>query len=233
MHNRGKQSGDDTSFSAKWHPVLTAAVNDYCYLLTRDYAENAALQLVGNRYRLKQRQRSAVRRIGVGDETIRRRQRSCCQPSATTERTVEIDGFNMLILVENALSGAYIFKARDGTYRDISSVHGSYKRVTKTEDAILLIGQALEELHVNAAKWYLDQPVSNSGRLKTRLKEIARQQRFNWEVELLMNPDKTLAQSTNIVITSDGWILDRVNQWFNLGAYLIEKQIKAANVLVV
>ncbi|MBR8538084.1 DUF434 domain-containing protein [Carboxylicivirga sediminis] len=233
MRNRGKQSGDDTCFAAKWHPVLKEAVNDYCYLLTREYAENSALQVVGNRYRLNQRQRSAIRRIGSGEETIKRRQHSHCSPASVKDSVVEVDGFNMLILLENALSGAFIFKARDGTYRDISSVHGSYKRVTKTEDAIILIGKALEELHVKSVKWYLDQPVSNSGRLKTRMMEIARQHQFNWEVELLMNPDKKLAQSECVVISSDGWILDRVNRWFNLGAYVIEKQIKEANVMVV
>lgn len=149
------------------------------------------------------------------------------------DATVEIDGFNLLILLESALSGAYIFKGRDGLYRDISSVHGSYKRVMKTEESILLVGKILSKYKVKSVKWYLDQPISNSGRLKTKLLELSQEAGWDWEVELVYNPDKVLAESKNIVITSDRWILDRVDGWFNLGSVLIENYLTESNVIEV
>ena len=145
---------------------------------------------------------------------------------------MEIDGFNLLILLESALSGAYIFKARDGLYRDISSVHGSYKRVIKTEEAIILTGELLQKLEVHSVKWYLDQPVSNSGRLKTRILELGAEHQFDWSVELAFDPDKVLAKSKNVVVSSDGWILNQASSWFNLGAMIIEGPIETTNVLV-
>ena len=72
-------------------------------------------------------------------------------------------------MLESVLSGAYVFKGRDSIYRDISSVHSTYKRVEKTEEAICLVGTVLKEMNVKKVKWYLDEPISNSGRLKTRL----------------------------------------------------------------
>ena len=231
--NRGKHSNDDQLFSAKWHSIFEEAVDDLSYLFSRGYAENSALQIVGNRYRLNKRQRNAISRISCGEQAILGRAKSECRAVDLEGETVEIDGFNLLILLESALSGAYIFKGRDGLFRDISSVHGSYKRVVKTAEAISLIGTVLNACKIKSAKWYLDQPVSNSGRLKTRLMEFNEMEKFNWEVELVFDPDKVLAQSNNIVISSDGWILDHAERWFNLGAVLVEDHIKGANVIEV
>ena len=88
-------------------------------------------------------------------------------------RDLHIDGFNVLITLESALSGGFIFVGRDGCYRDLSSVHGSYKRVAETGDAILLVGKALDTLGVRSVHWLLDRPVSNSGRLRELLSDLA------------------------------------------------------------
>jgi len=233
FRNRGKQSSDDKLFASKWLSILEAAVDDICFLLSRGYAENSAQQIVGNRYKLNKRQRNAVLRISCSQSARLTRSKSNCKAAVLSDTIVEIDGFNLLILLENALSDAYIFKCRDGLYRDISSVHGSYKRVTKTDEAIHLIGSVLNKHQVKQVKWYLDKPVSNSGRLKTRLLEHSKMEGLDWAVELVYDPDKVLAKSQQVVITSDGWILDHVNTWFNLGAELIEKHIENPNVIEV
>ncbi len=202
------------------------------YLLTRNYGVNAALQIVGNRYRLNKRQRNALSRIAVGNDQIIHRQQKEVKAHTLKNEVIEIDGFNLLILIESLLSGAYVFKARDGLYRDISSVHGSYKRVTKTEEAIIILGNAIKDLGVKSAKWYFDSPVSNSGRLKTKLYEMSEEHRFNWNVELVFDPDKVLAASDNIVVSSDGWILDQANRWFNLGSYIIQSMNEEMSNLI-
>ena len=230
--NRGKLSNDDKIFSSKWHPIFSDAVDDLCFLLTRGYGVNASLQVVGNRYRLNKRQRNAISRIACSREEMKNRQQKENIASDLENEIIEIDGFNLLILMESLLSGAYVFKGRDGLYRDISSVHGSYKRVTKTEEAILIIGKAIKSLNVKSAQWYFDQPVSNSGRLKTKLYEISTEYGFNWEIELVFDPDKVLAESNHIVISSDGWILDQTRRWFNLGAYIIRSVSTNPNSII-
>lgn len=231
--NRGKQSSDDKWFAPKWHPIFSDAVNDLCYFYTRGYAENSAIQIVGNRYKLNKRQRNAISRISCSNQGIKIRNQSECKTSDLNNQMVEIDGFNLLIILESALSGAFIFKGRDGVYRDISSVHGSYKFVSKTKAVIILVGNVLNKLNVKSVKWYFDSPISNSGRLKTRLLEIAKEHGFNWEVELVFNPDKVLVQSKNIVVSSDGWIIENTCKWFNLSALLIETYVMDACVIEV
>lgn len=233
LRNRGKESNDDKLFSDRCLPILGEAVEDMSYLLTRGYGERSSLQIVGNRYSLNSRQRKAIFRISSSKKEIENRKSKICAKEDLQREVVDIDGFNILILLECALSGAYVFKCRDGTYRDISSVHGSYKRVIKTEEAIEFVGKTLKDLGVKKINWYLDAPVSNSGRLKQRIEEIGKANYFYWSVVLSNNPDLLLSKSKNIVISSDGWILDRCDRWYNLAKLIIEDISSSVNIVQV
>ena len=231
--NRGKHPSDEKLFGEKWRPVLKAAVDDHSYLLSRGHGSASALQLVGNRYRLNKRQQEAVLRTSAADQEIALRQSKALTPGALAGATVAIDGFNLLILLESILSGAYVFRCRDGAIRDIASVHGSYKRVVKTEAAARLVGETLRELQVQHAHWWLDAPISNSGRLRAFLQDLSAAYGYSWAVELANNPDQVLAGSQDPIISSDGWVLDQVACWFNFAAYLIgQKGIPAQLVQV-
>lgn len=223
--NRGQHPKDAKLFGPKARPAVLQAVADHSYLLTRGYGSNSALELVGNRYRLNKRQRKAVLRMSASDQEVALRRSKAVKAAYLEGQPIAIDGFNLLILLESALSGAYIFRGRDGLYRDISSVHGSYKRVVKTETAIRLVGQELQGLKVGPVRWFLDSPVSNSGRLKTFLREQGELQGIDWAVELVYNPDKVLAESESVVISSDGWILDACRHWYNLGRFIIDHHL--------
>lgn len=223
--SRGKHPNDDRLFGAKWIPIFKDALDDVCYLLTRDYGEKSATQLVGNRYRLNSRQQKALMRMSGNLHNIEKRQQKQLTIAQLENQTIVIDGFNLLILLESALSGAFIFKCQDGTYRDISSVHGSYKRVIQTEEAMLMVGETLKKFKTKHVHWYFDAPVSNSGRLKVILHEIAEKHGYSWDITLDNNPDKVLAESTDVVVSSDSWVLDETKRWFNLGKYLLEHEI--------
>ena len=228
---RGKHPNDDRLFSAKWLEILKMAVDDHSFLLTRGYGGNAALELVGNRYKLNKRQRQALLRISAAAHKIEARQAKQYSTTDLQSKTIGIDGFNLLILLENAYSGAYVFHCRDGCYRDISSVHGSYKHIRQTAEAIILVGEVLEELKTGPVHWLLDRPVSNSGRLKEFLLSTAEKKGWNWQVELCYNPDLELAKSTDMVVSSDGWVLDETQQWFNLGQLLLEEHLTQVNIV--
>ncbi|WGD35879.1 DUF434 domain-containing protein [Olleya sp. YS] len=229
QRNRGKNSNDDTLFGSETiQQKLIEAIVDMHYLLTRGYAEKSSLQLVGNKHRLTVRQQQAVRGMSASQQQIERRQYHEISFDNLDTQTIIIDGFNLLIILESALSGAYVFKGLDNCYRDLSGVHGTYKRVQQTENALLLVGNLLKNHDVI---WIFDKPVSNSGKLKTMLREIAEEHHFNWEVILENNPDKVLAESEHIVVSSDAWVLDRADRWLNLGAYIIEQHISEATII--
>ena len=221
-HHRGKHPEDTRLFSAAWIPILREAVADLSFLLSRGYAERAAQKVVGDHYQLDVRQRRAVLGASCAADALARRRATCVASDALAGSIIRIDGYNLLIAVECALSRGLLLRGRDGCLRDLASVHGSYRRVEETLPAVRQIARTLESLGVTHAYWCFDAPVSNSGRLKTLLGTEAARQGWPWTIALAPNPDKSLAQSDDIVVTADGWILDRAARWTNLAPVVVE-----------
>jgi hypothetical protein len=230
--NRGKNTGDDTLFgSEKQLSKLKLAVEDMQYLLSRDYPEKAASDLVGNRYRLKTRQIQALRGASASIQQLHSRQLKHVGTSDLKEKTVYLDGFNVLILLESLLSDAYVFEGLDGCIRDLSGVHGTYKRVNQTLRAVELVASFYRKNQIHQLVWIFDKPVSNSGRIKQIVLDFAKDHQLNWDADLQFNPDKFLAESSAIVISSDAWILDHCKEWFNLIGYLITEESLPVNLI--
>ena len=143
---------------------------------------------------------------------------------------LNIDGFNIIITLEVAMSGSPILLGKDGVYRDLAGLRGTYRIIDKTDTAISLIGKTLQELSVPMVKFYLDSPVSNSGRLKTKILECSEQWGMPVDVELIPNVDTVLAGKERIV-TGDSIILDECKSWFNLSRKIIEDHIQDAWVI--
>lgn len=222
--HRGQHSNDPRLFHPRWHPILNQAVHDLAWLLTREYAEKSALALVGDRYRLNVRQRKALLRAVCSDQARELRQQKRLDPKAVRGRDLIIDGYNLLITIESALAGGIVLICRDGCYRDIASVHGTYRRVEETLPALTMIGVHLQSLDIPHVTWLLDKPVSNSGRLKGTMCELAASYGFDWEIELVNNPDRSIVERTGLVtVSSDGWVIDHCEVWFNLHQPLLAK----------
>jgi len=231
--HRGKHSKDDLLFSDNHVPILQDAVSDLSWLLSRGYPENSSLSLVGNKYHLQKRQRHAVKRSACPDESLQYRRKTRIEPQNIKGRTVFIDGFNIIITIESALAGGYIFTGLDHSLSDLASVHGSYRKVEETEIAVRLILDKLNALKIGKAVWYLDSPVSNSGRLKKIIEflSLSQSRNQNTEIHLVLNPDESLKNQDAVIITSDAFILDEVKTWFNLPEFIIMQEIPDARII--
>ena len=115
---------------------------------------------------------------------------------------------------------------RDGCFRDLASLHGTYRKVSETIPAVILIGEFLAANNFSDVKWLLDSPVSNSGRLKKLILDIASQNNWPWQVELVTSPDAAIIKSKAIAVTADGVVLDRCTSWLNLARIIVEQHIK-------
>jgi hypothetical protein len=224
--HRGAGPQDGKLFAAGTVRILKSAVDDYSLLLTKGYAETSSLKLVGDRFELNQRQRIAVMRCACSDQQSQLRREHQIDIKAAAGKALAIDGYNVLITIEAALAGAPIFVARDGCCRDICGLHGTYRKVQETIPAAELIGDFFAELAPSKIQWYFDSPVSNSGRLKVMLLELAERNKWNWQIELSLNPDKALLATEDIIATSDSIILDDCKQWLNLSAEIISAKIR-------
>jgi hypothetical protein len=229
--HRGPHPQDQQLFAVTAEPSLRDATRDLAWLLTKHYPPTSALKLVGDRFSLNARQRLAIARCAGGDHEVDRRKRHQIQHRDLAHEELWLDGYNVLTSIEAALSGGVILHARDGCYRDMASMHGSYRKVAETIPAIHILGELISTWNVAACRWLLDEPVSNSGRLKTLLREIGQARSWSWDAELVPDPDSVLIRTDQIVATADSQILDKTQRWFNLARVAIDSQVRDAWIL--
>jgi hypothetical protein len=204
-----------------------AAVADLSWLLSRCYAEPSALKLVGDRYRLVERQRVAVLRSACSDVSLADRRSREVDPPALRTRSLRIDGFNLILTLESALGGGVVLVGRDGCYRDLASVHGTYRRVEETRPALELAARWLTAWGVGRCTWLLDAPVSNSGRLAAMIRAVG----AGWSAEVVPDPDAVLAAPGEVAATADAGILDRCGEWISLARAIVEVDVPGAFVV--
>jgi len=229
--HRGPHPQDDELFSPKAVTELRRALEDFSMLLTKGYAEKSTLKLVGDRFSLTQRQRLAIMRTACTDQQLKSRTARRLPMTAIAGQPLLLDGYNVLITIEAAMSQAIVFKSRDGCFRDLAGIHGTYRKVTETIPALELIARFLEESKVTNVKWLLDSPVSNSGRLKTLIGELAHSKGCDWDVRLLTNPDTELIRTDFTVATTDSVILDRCKTWVNLTREIIQAKLPKTHII--
>jgi hypothetical protein len=221
QRHRGRHPADEELFGADAVPTLRLATAELSWLLSRGYALASSVKLVGDRHLLTDRQRLAVGRAACPEAKRDRRSRSQIAAAEMSGRDVALDGFNLLVSLEAALGGGVLLRCRDGCIRDMSSVHGSYHAVAETETALKAVAVRLAELGVRSARWLLDKPVSNSGRLAQRIRELSAESDWPWTVEAVFNPDAALVAGAEVVVSSDGGVIDGAASWFNLAADMI------------
>lgn len=226
--HRGAHPADAELFGQGELAKLRRAVAELGWLLSRGYQMTSSLKLVGDRHGLRERQRLAVSRAACSEQDRERRKEHCVSVEQLRYQQVIVDGFNLIITIEAALSQGPLFIGVDDCIRDLSSVHGSYRSVEETDRAILMIGEALERLTPSSVLWLLDRPVSNSGRLAAKITDLANLYHWPWTVDVIYNPDAAIVASPAVAITSDSSILDRVARWSDLKSHLLAHDIPGA-----
>jgi hypothetical protein len=227
QRHRGAHPEDLRLFDRSQLARLRAPAQEIVWLLGRGYPLATAVTVVGDHHQLDARQRLALGRALCSPQQRRSRQARAIERTDVRGRTLLIDGFNLIITVEVALSGGLVLECLDGTLRDLAGLRGSYHPVEETDRALDLVGVELADLAPARARIFLDAPVSNSGRLRTRIEARARTFRVPVDVELVPNPDAILARAENAV-SSDSAILDRCPSWINLGRYLVDRHVPHA-----
>ncbi|WMJ76053.1 MULTISPECIES: DUF434 domain-containing protein [unclassified Sedimentibacter] len=227
IKRRGFDPEDVKSFSEENVEKLRTAQEEVQWLLERGYKIKPVIGLIGNHYLLTARARTALQRTTSTRAQYEMRKSSMLPWRQARDGCLFIDGFNLIITLEVALSGSVVLLGRDGVLRDLAGLRGTYKVIDKTEKALELIGRELNELEVPEVKFYLDSPVSNSGRLKSRIAECSESWNMPVDIELIPNVDAVLSKMGRIV-TGDSILLDECKSWFNLSKKIVDDYIRDA-----
>ena len=219
---RGFMPNDRRDFGEKALPLLRKAAEEVSFLINRGYPVTSTTRFVGDRYQLSERQRLALARTVSPEDSIRsRKERELCDISG---RTLYIDGFNVIIGLEIAFSDSMLFRCMDGTVRDLAGLHGTYRLIPQTDFAIKALLRSLNKFNISKAVIYLDKPVSNSGRLKERIFELAEDIGFELEV-IIEDQVDTVLKSKPLIASADAIILDECSEWFNLVRFIVDTEI--------
>ena len=221
---RGYVPEDERNFSPAALETMRTASRHVTYLINEGYDLKQASAFVGNRYLLSERQRLAVMRSVATREQLYNRKAK----EKTAGSEVWIDGFNTIITLEVMFSDSILFVGMDGTIRDLAALRGTYRIIPETRQAVRMLLDMLKEMDVGSAHILLDEPVSNSGRLKALIAEAGEGYPFTLDIRIRKNVDREL-YAKECVITSDSIILDRCGSWINLAARCLER--KGGNVI--
>jgi len=230
---RGPHPKDLASFDDDALPVLRMAVVDLGWLKGRGYSPKAALKLVGDRYALRDRQRKALQRCAASDAECRARSKRAVPVERLAGESVIVDGYNVILTLEAAISGGILLLARDGLLRDLASMSAHYRKLAVTHTAVELLVRSLSELEVTEVECLLDRPISNSARLKRLIETIAVAEgaESTWKVRLEARVDRDLKESPDIVVSADSAVLDSCQRWVNLARWLVETRLPEARIV--
>ncbi|MFP4363367.1 MAG: DUF434 domain-containing protein [Spirochaetia bacterium] len=193
---------------------------DYQYLINRGYPEKAVRKVVGDRYRLTGDQRNALLRGVFSQEESMERRNKLIPFEQIQQNRIGIDWFNCLITVESYLKGKPVFISTDNLIRDSAANHGSYRKTKITEKALKTFYTAITSLEPIEAVFYIDSPVSFSGKMASDLRTMFRD-RPEVSIEVTKSADYPLKRFAGIVCTSDTIIINASTKVFDLAGYII------------
>lgn len=211
---------------------LADAEYELKFLLNRGYRKTVALKLVANKHLLNKELRNYLVRKVFSNELIASRKDKIIKLNQIKDKTLFIDGYNVLITVEIICNNDYgsLVMGNDGILRDVKAIFGSYKKNSVTKSAIKSIVTLLHEENPKSIKFLYDSPVSNSGELAKLTKDIIKKSNLKGNAETYKNVDYTLVEQSkiqgSIVATSDGAVIDRINKVLDIPYWICKNKGK-------
>ncbi len=205
---------------------LQEAASDFRHLLNRGYPRKPVLELIGNRYHLSYDQRHLLHRGIFSKLDARTRKAKQITLKGLCHQELAIDGYNVLITIEAALSGRPLILSDDGFVRDISGLSGNFKKTGLTDEAIDFVLNLLEKARPAHTLFLFDSPISRSGLLAKEVRKKLKDRALFGDAQALKVPEKVLLGFKGIVATSDTAIIDQATEVLDLAGHIIRSQIK-------
>lgn len=216
---RGLAPEDARLFGDDALPVLRVAAAEIVWLLDRGYRLAAAVAFVGDHHQLESRARKALERAVCSSAQVHARKARELSLDELVDRTLVVDGFNVLVTLETAFAGGMLFEGVDGVTRDLAGMRGSYHLAFETDRALEALSALFARHRVARVEWLLDAPVSSSGRLRARIEATS------WPCEttarLSSDVDREL-DGRECIASADGVVLDRCASWVNLARSVVD-----------
>ena len=140
-------------------------------------------------------------------------------------KDLAIDGHNVLITIEAALSNRPLILADDGFIRDISGLSGSFKKSETTDKAIQLTLTVLKKWKPLKTLFLFDAPISMSGKLAEETRDRLKQANLSGDAKAVKVPEKILIGFPGVIATSDTAIINTSKKVLDLAGYIVLKKV--------
>lgn len=203
---------------------FSEAASDYLYLLNRNYPQKALIKLIGDRYKLSGTERSMLYRGICTTLQASSRSKRLVEPQALKSQWVSIDAYNVLISIGSYLNGNMVFISSDHLLRDASEVHGKTLGNELMQRALYLTFSYLVHCKPSGLNFFIDSPVSHSGKLCAQINQIIAESSLQGSAETHPSPDYLLKNlHQGIIATSDSTIVDNSSlPVFDLARHVLE-----------
>ncbi len=209
---------------------LRDAICDLRYLLNRGYRRKAALDTVGNRYELSSESRNFLVRAVFSKSEARSNKEKLMGIDYLKGRNVAIDGYNVLISVEESLRGGEVFLCDDGFVRDAKGVFGKYTFSVHTDQAIEEILKVLSDHAVKEAIFVFDSQVSRSGELAAKFRQRMNGLGVAGKAIAVPNADHEVGRH-DVVCSCDRAIIKTARKAVDLVSYIVKDVRKLPDCL--
>lgn len=213
------------------------AINDYYYLINKEYSKRVVLKIVSDRYKLNHDQRTIIYR-GILNEKIV----SNIKPRLIEENYFDIltiDGFNVLLRIFHYLLGRPLFVSNDGLLRDAGRWDEKFTDNIVFKNALMLFLKNLNIINVQEIYVYFDYKFNSKNvYLKNIILNLLENfEGFNKKVNFIWsdNVDREIKlNSRGVLATSDCEVLISNNaKIFDLARMILEKKFNAEFINII
>jgi hypothetical protein len=205
-------------------PHIHEASTDFRYLLARGYPRQAALGLVGNRYGLDEIGRRLLHRGVFAPEVAAARRAKLRLIADLPGHPLALDGHNVLITLECALRKLPLVAADDGWVRDVGEVSRAFRVSPATDRVLALMADYLADQAAGPVEVFYDAPLSLSGELAGRTREIFASRGLDVRAAAVPVPERRLSGFPGAIATSDTALIDAHETVVDLAGEIIRRQ---------
>jgi hypothetical protein len=208
--------------TASW-PHLQEAATDFRFLLARGYPRKAALALVGNRYGLDEIGRRLLHRGVFAPEVAAARRAKLRLLRDLPGLPLALDGHNVLITLECAERNLPLVAADDGWVRDVGEISRAFKVSDATDRVLTLLADYLADHATGPLEVFYDAPLSLSGELARRTREIFASRGLDARAAAVPVPERRLSGFPGAIATSDTALIDAHETVVDLAGEIIRR----------
>lgn len=200
---------------------LSEAARDARPLLERGYPRDRVLDLVGDHWDLDAAERHVLRRAVFAPSQARRRAARLLAPGDIAGREVAVDGHNVIITLQSALTGRTLVLGDDGVIRDVSGIGRNHRPDQTTLQAARLMLGGLQELSPDRVDVLLHARLPQSGDLAAGITNLMAELGLTGRSETTDSVRRRLAEHSGPVASGDAAVLEAGDAPFDLAGCIL------------